>query len=53
MGTLEERIDRMIEEKTELAEQIIGTGDDWLTKLDVGQLRDMLLLRSNALEVEA
>jgi len=53
MGTLEERIDRMIEEKTQLAEQIIGTGDDWLTEMDTGQLRDMLLLRSSAMEVEA
>ncbi|MDP7030569.1 MAG: DEAD/DEAH box helicase [Phycisphaerales bacterium] len=53
MGTLEERIDRMIEEKTQLAEQIIGTGDNWLTELDSSQLRDMLILRGNAMEVEA
>ena len=53
MGTLEERIDSMLEEKTQLAEQIIGTGDDWLTELSTGELRDMLLLRSHAVEVEA
>jgi len=53
MGTLEERIDRMIEEKTQLAEQIIGTGDSWLTEMDTRELRDLLLLRGNAMEVEA
>ncbi len=52
MGTLEERIDRMIEEKTQLAEQIIGTGDSWLTEMDTRELRDLLLLRGNAMEVE-
>jgi SNF2 family DNA or RNA helicase len=33
-GTLEERIDEMIEAKTELAENIIGAGERWLTELD-------------------
>ena len=31
VGTLEERIDAMIEEKKALAEQIVGTGESWLT----------------------
>lgn len=53
MGTLEERIDRMIEEKTQLAEQIIGSGDSWLTDMTTGQLHDLLLLRGTAMEVEA
>ena len=43
----------MIEEKTQLAEQIIGTGDDWITEMDTSQLREMLLLRNTAMEVEA
>jgi hypothetical protein len=43
----------MIEEKTQLAEQIIGTGDSWLTEMDTRELRDMLLLRGSAMEVEA
>ncbi|MEO1009221.1 MAG: DEAD/DEAH box helicase [Planctomycetota bacterium] len=47
-GTLEERIDAMIEQKTELAEQIVGAGERWLTELDTGQLRDLLTLRGNA-----
>ena len=32
-GTLEERIDDMIERKKALAEQIVGTGEAWLTEL--------------------
>ncbi|MCB9839107.1 MAG: DEAD/DEAH box helicase [Phycisphaeraceae bacterium] len=47
-GTLEERIDQMIEEKTELAETIIGSGETWLTELSTGQLRELLSLRSGA-----
>ncbi|MDG2094361.1 MAG: DEAD/DEAH box helicase [Phycisphaerales bacterium] len=53
MGTLEERIDQMIQEKTALAENIIGSGDDWLTELSTGQLREVLMLRSDAMEIEA
>jgi SNF2 family DNA or RNA helicase len=49
-GTLEERIDQMIEQKTELATQIIGAGEQWLTELSTGQLRDILSLRTSVLE---
>jgi SNF2 family DNA or RNA helicase len=51
LGTLEERIDQMIEQKTELAEQIIGSGEQWLTELSTGQLRDLLTLRRDATDV--
>lgn len=49
-GTLEERIDKMIEQKTELAETVIGSGEDWLTELTTSQLRDLVSLRSEAVE---
>jgi superfamily II DNA or RNA helicase len=49
-GTLEERIDQMIEQKTELASQVIGSDDAWLTELSTNQLRDLLLLRRGAME---
>ena len=49
-GTLEERIDQMIEQKTELASQIIGSGEQWLTELSTSQLRDLLTLRRNEME---
>ena len=50
IGTLEERIDQMIEQKTELASQIIGSGEQWLTELNTSQLRDLLSLRGSTLE---
>jgi len=53
-GTLEERIDQMIEQKTELATQIISAGDQWLTEMSTSQLRDILTLRrSSLIEAEA
>lgn len=52
-GTLEERIDQMIESKTALAENIIGSGEQWLTELDTSQLREILTLRNDAVSDEA
>jgi len=49
-GTLEERIDQMIESKTELAENIIGQGEQWLSELSTDQLRDILTLRNDAID---
>jgi SNF2 family DNA or RNA helicase len=49
LGTLEERIDSMIEQKKALAESVIGTGESWLTELSNEALRDMLTLRQDAL----
>ena len=48
-GTLEERVDEMIENKTELAENIIGQGERWLTELDTNELRGILQLRADAI----
>ncbi len=48
-GTLEERIDQMIESKIALAEDVIGSGEDWLTELSSDQLADVLRLRPDAL----
>ncbi len=47
-GTLEERIDEMIEAKTELAENIIGSGESWLTELTTDALKEVLTLRRDA-----
>ncbi len=49
-GTLEERIDQMIEQKMELAENIVGSGENWISNLSAGQLREMLILRESAVE---
>ena len=48
VGTLEERIDAMIEEKKALAERIVGTGEGWLTELSVADLREVLALSPEA-----
>ena len=53
LGTLEERIDEMIEEKTALAENIIGAGDAWLTEMSTTQLREILTLQNSAVEIES
>ncbi|MFP4254614.1 MAG: DEAD/DEAH box helicase [Halothece sp.] len=47
-GTLEERINEMIESKKQLAEQTVDAGEDWLTQLDTEQLRDLVLLDRKA-----
>jgi SNF2-related domain/SNF2 Helicase protein/Helicase conserved C-terminal domain len=48
VGTLEERIDAMIEEKKALAEQIVGTGESWLANLSTSELRDVIALTPDA-----
>jgi hypothetical protein len=48
VGTVEERIDAMIEEKKALADQIVGTGEAWLTELSVADLRSVLSLSPDA-----
>jgi SNF2 family DNA or RNA helicase len=48
VGTLEERIDQMIEQKKELAERIVGTGEGWLTELSTDELRSLIALSEDA-----
>ena len=48
VGTLEERIDQMLESKKALAEQIVGTGEEWLTELSVDDLREVITLAPEA-----
>jgi SNF2 family DNA or RNA helicase len=48
MGTLEEKVDEMIESKKGLAESVIGTGEGWLTELTTRELREVLALRPGA-----
>ena len=44
----------MIESKKQLAQQVISSGEEWLTELDTNQLRDLLFLdRSAILDDEA
>jgi SNF2 family DNA or RNA helicase len=52
VGTLEERIDALIESKRELAESVVGTGEGWLTELSTEELRDLITLRAEAVEAD-
>ncbi len=47
-GTIEERIDRMIDEKKELADSVIGAGENMLTELSTDRLREMFALSRDA-----
>jgi SNF2 family DNA or RNA helicase len=47
-GTLEERINDMIESKKQLAEQTVEAGENWVTDMDTDQLRSLLLLDRTA-----
>ena len=48
IGTLEEKIDQIIEQKKDLAGRLITPGDDWLANLSNSELRDVLTLSANA-----
>jgi len=47
-GTLEERIDAVIEEKKALAGSVLGTGEAWLTELSTAELRSVVALAADA-----
>ena len=47
-GTLEENIDRMIEQKKVLAESVVGSGEGWITEFSDDDLREMVALRREA-----
>jgi SNF2 family DNA or RNA helicase len=46
---VEEKIDEMIERKKELAGALVGSGEGWLTTLSTAELRDLFVLREDAL----
>ena len=52
LGSLEEKIDTLIESKRALAENIVGQGESWLTELSTDELRDLITLRAEAVETE-
>ena len=50
LGTVEERIDELIERKQALAEKIVGSGENWITELSTDALKDLFRLRAEAVE---
>jgi len=47
MGTLEEKIDGLLESKRDLADRVVGSGEGWLTELDDDALRRLVSLEAD------
>ncbi|MBI4719161.1 MAG: DEAD/DEAH box helicase [Planctomycetes bacterium] len=52
IGTLEERIAGIIEQKRALARNIIGSGEEWITELSTDALRELFVLSRDAVAEE-
>ena len=52
IGTLEEKIDTLIEKKRDLADKVVSTGEAWLTELSDDELRNLFALESEAVRNE-
>ena len=51
LGTMEERIDEVLERKSDLSERIIGGSEAWLTEISTGELRELFTLRKDWVSV--
>jgi len=49
IGTLEERIDQMIEDKKKLAGSIVGSDESWLTELDNDAFKRLIALNKSTI----
>lgn len=45
LGTMEERIDEVLERKSGLSEKIVGGSEAWITEISTGELRELFALR--------
>jgi len=52
IGTLEERIDSLLEDKRRLADHVVGAGEEWLTELSTDRLREVFELSRDAVADE-
>lgn len=48
VGTLEERVDELIERKRSLADHIVTPGEEWITQMSTEALRDLFTLSKDA-----
>lgn len=48
-GTLEEAIEKLLESKRQMAEDVVGTGERWLTEYSDEQLHELLALRKQVI----
>jgi len=49
IGTLEERIDQMIEDKKKLSSAVVGSDESWLTELDNEAFKQLIALNKSAI----
>jgi SNF2 family DNA or RNA helicase len=47
-GTLEDRIDELLERKREIADSVVGSGEQWLTEMTDGNLLELVRLGAEA-----
>ncbi|WP_298839230.1 DEAD/DEAH box helicase [Clostridium sp.] len=47
MGTLEEKIDEMLERKQALAESVVSTNENWISEMSNKELRELFVLEHN------
>ena len=50
MGTIEERIDKMLEDKQKVSDMIVGNDESWLSKLDAKSFMKLIRLSKTSLE---
>ena len=50
LGTLEEKIDQMIDRKQSLNEQVVGQSEQWITEMSSDELRELFTLRKSWLK---
>lgn len=51
LGTLEEKIDELMERKRGLADKIVGDGEGWISEMSNDEIRDLVTLRRGAFQV--
>lgn len=49
-GTFEEKIERLIESKKQIADALVGTGENWLSELSEDELRELFALDYESVE---
>jgi SNF2 family DNA or RNA helicase len=49
-GTIEEKIDELIESKSMIMDQVVTSGESWITNLSNDKLKEILRLRKNSIE---
>jgi hypothetical protein len=52
-GTVEDKIDQLLEQKRDLAQRTVGSGEQWLTELGDRELRELFALGPDAVVAAA